>query len=537
VRELAEVTHDLGRRVGVLVDRSGEVREVLVGDATTLDLPELDLARRGPGRLKGLRWIAAAFGDDEPSHRDLTALVRARLDLLVVVAVDDAGRPWSLREAHVVPIEAAPRGRGKADETEGVATEVSPPLSVHATREGFTAFIEELEARLEKAAPAARATGAGQGERAILAVVGSGERRLLDERIAELRELAKAAGAEVVGELTQRRDHLDRRTLLGKGRVDDLCALVLGRDAELVVIDPDLAPAQHKALEDAVGVKVIDRTQLILDIFAQRARTRAGKLQVEAARLRYLMPRLVGRGRELSQLGGGIGSNRGVGETQLELDRRALRRRIDALEAELEKLARQRTISRRRRERSALPHVAIVGTTNVGKSTLFNRITDATVSTADRMFETLDPTVRRRRLPSGRTCLFSDTVGFLRELPKDLVQAFAATLAELHDARLLLHVADASDRQAFERIEQVRALLAEQGLTGARELLVFNKKDKVDAETFLPLARGEGKPLLISALEGQDVESVVKLVDDELAALDREEQAAATASESGEDSL
>jgi GTP-binding protein HflX len=530
VRELATLSHETRRRVGILIDRSGELTHVFVGDASSIELPPLDATRRGPGRLKGLRWVVTAFGSDEPAPRDLTAFVRARLDLLVLVAVSDEGSPWSLREANLIPAEDDLADTA-ANEHHLPAYEVSPPRAPHAARTDLEPFLEELEQRFAAAAPAARATERGQGERIIIVAVAQ-TKEALEESLAELEELARSAGARVVARLSQKREKLDMRTLLGKGRVADLAALVLQTDAETVVIDKELAPNQVKALEEELGrVKVIDRTQLILDIFAQRARTRGGKLQVETARLRYLAPRLVGQWIGLSRLRGGIGGNRGGGETRLELDRRAIRRRIQHLEDELAKLDRQRSVNRARRVKGEIAHVAIVGYTNVGKSTLFNKITDSKVSAEDRQFDTLDPTVRRRRLPSGRIALFSDTVGFIRELPKGLLEAFAATLDELRDARLLVHVADASDPEVFERIEQVRALLKELGLGGAPELLVYNKRDELeDPGLFLPLARGGagGEPLLISALEGEGSEVVARAVD---RALEAQEEVARAAGE------
>lgn len=535
VRELATLTHETGRRLGLLVERSGEVTHVFAGDATALELPALGDSRRGAGRLKGLRWIATAFGSDVPPAKDLVAFVRARLDLLVIVAVSEDGTPWSLREASLLPAsdDDAPleKARGSGQRGSGQheqAYELSPPRAPHAARTDLEVFLPELEDRFAAASAGARATDGGEGERAILVAVGTGEREDLDRSLAELRELARSAGARVVGELSQRRDKLDPRTLLGKGRVADVVALALRTDAELVVIDHELAPNQAKALEEQLGkVKVVDRTQLILDVFAQRARTSAGKLQVEIARLRYLGPRLVRQWEGLSRLRGGIGGNRGTGETRLELDRRAVRKRIERLEASLAKVRRGREVRRHRRLKGGIPQVAIVGYTNVGKSTLFNRITDSKVSAEDRQFDTLDPTMRRRRLPSGRVALISDTVGFLRELPQGLLEAFGATLDDLRDARLLVHVADASAPDCFEKIEQVRAILKELQLAEAREIVVFNKRDRLPvAENFLPLARGfESEALVISALEGADSERVVREVDRALDAILAEEAA------------
>ena len=514
IRELAELSRSLERRIGVLIDRGGAVERVFLGTASAIDLPRLDAARRGPGRLKGLRWVCTQLREGEPPQRDLDALVRARLDLLLIVLADEAGEVSGLREAY--PIPAAADGSH--------ACHVGPLGPGHLLREDLLAFLDELEARFEAASPGGLATGQGRARPVVLGVVTTGPKHLLSEELAELRALAQAAGLRVMGELCQRREQVDPHTLLGRGRVADLGALALRAGAELVVINEDLAPRQQVALEDELGLKVIDRTQLILDIFAQRARTHVGKLQVEVARLRHDLPRLIGRGGQLSRVGGGkgagFGRTKGAGEKKLEIDRRRVRERIAQLERQLEHLRRQSELRRDRRRKNRLPLVALVGYTNVGKSTLFNRLTDAGVVAEDRLFASLDPTLRHRRLPSGRRVVISDTVGFVRRLPPDLVEAFRATLDELKDATVLLHVADASDPHALERVEAVRALLRELGSGEVPELLVWNKVDQLeDPALFLPLAATLGQdPLLVTAREGP-LETLVERLERALDAL------------------
>jgi GTP-binding protein HflX len=302
----------------------------------------------------------------------------------------------------------------------------------------------------------------------------------------ELAALAEAAGAEVVGRVVQERPAPDPATFLGAGKVDALAGLCAALEADLVLVDNELTPAQLRNLEQRLQVKVVDRTQLILDIFARRARTREGQLQVELAQLRYLLPRLVGRGQALSRLGGGIGT-RGPGETKLETDRRRIRRRIATLVRALEEVRRRRSRLRRRRARAEAPVVSLVGYTNAGKTTLFNTLTGEAARVSDALFVTLDPLIRRMRLDDGGTVLLTDTVGFIERLPYSLVAAFRATLEEIVDADLLLHVVDAASPERARHVRTVEEVLAEIGGTAVPRLLVFNKCDLLDAEALARL--------------------------------------------------
>jgi len=337
-----------------------------------------------------------------------------------------------------------------------------------------------------------------------------------DESLAELRTLAESAGAKVVGEILQRRDRPDPATLIGAGKLEQIAGAAASVDADVLLFDHDLSPSQQRNIEKIVERRVIDRTQLILDIFARHARTREGQLQVELAQLQYMMPRLAGRGVEMSQLGGGIGT-RGPGETQLETDRRKIARRMRHVEQQLENVRRIRAQQRQRRESAPVATVALVGYTNAGKSTLFNALTHAEVLSSPRMFATLDPTIRGVDLPSKRKVLLSDTVGFIRNLPHTLVSAFRATLEEVQRASLVLHVSDASSRLSSEQDAQVELVLKELEVEKKPRLRVMNKVDLLDDEVAQSLladaVRESSKTVYVSAIEGTGLEILLQRID------------------------
>jgi GTPase len=353
-------------------------------------------------------------------------------------------------------------------------------------------------------------------ERAVLVGVGPG---IVEGDLDELAALADSAGADAVARLVQSRPEPDPGMFIGKGKLEDVRDLVNRYRADAVILDHELTPGQLRSLEERLSVKVIDRTALILDIFALHARSREGKAQVELAQLNYLLPRLRGWGEAMSRLGGGGAggiATRGPGETKMEVDRQHIRRRITKLRKDIKAMARTRDTKRARRQGSGIPQAAIAGYTNAGKSTLMNRITGADVLVADQLFATLDPTVRQLKLPGGRRCTLTDTVGFVGKLPHDLVEAFRSTLEEVTTAELIVHVADASSPEVGEQIDAVRRVIGEIGGGDIPELLVLNKIDLLSGSARVRLARRHPGSLPASALTGEGVESLVATIDEEL---------------------
>ncbi len=489
-RHLTEISHEIRRQVGVLLDRRGLVQHVMVGDAHSIALPDWGRLRAGRGRLRGLRCVHTHLAHEGLTRDDRSDLLLLRLDAMVTVGVDDEGLPAL---AHIAAL--APAGdRDPGDRNAGIERLAPQPPAQLAF--DFQEWIREREAALARETDGQRV---GDRERAILVAVTAGRgAREMQVHLAELRELAHSAGVDIVDAVTQNRPRVDPKTVLGSGKLDDLAIRAFHSDVDLVIVDQDLTPTQARNLGERMELRVIDRTQLILDIFAQHATTRDGKLQVELAQLKYLLPRLAQRAEvSLSRLAGGIGG-RGPGETKLEVDRRRTRDRVTRLERELKKLAAQRENRRQRRGRRAVPVLSIVGYTNAGKSTLLRSLTRTEVHVADQMFATLDPTSRRLRFPREREVIVTDTVGFIRDLPSDLVTAFRATLEELADASLLLHVVDAATADCERRIEAVRRVLTEIGIE-APELLVFNQIDRMeDGEGEAMARRHEG--VAVSAL-------------------------------------
>ncbi len=495
-RYLTELSRELKRQIGLIIDRSGAVETVIVGDDHEIVIPDLSRYSLGRSGLRGLRCIHTHLKPELLSRDDLTDLELLRLDLMAVIVVGDDGLPGAFEYAHLLPTR------------DTAQIERVQLKGFHQLELDFSAFIQALDHEMERVATDTVDLADGR-ERALLISVAQGSRQRVEASLAELDELARTANLAVVDKVLQRPRKLNPRFLVGEGKLREIIIRALQQRVTLLVFDQDLTPNQVRSITEMTEMKVIDRSQLILDIFARRAQSRDGKVQVELAQLKYILPRLSGKGTAMSRLMGGIGG-RGPGETKLEIDRRRIRDKIRRLEKQLDSLGRGRVQRRQKRIRAGLPIVSIVGYTNAGKSTLLNALTQSDVLTEDLLFATLDTSTRRLRFPFDREVIITDTVGFIRDLPKSLIGAFKATLEELEDADLLLHLVDLSNPRFAEQIASVDKILDDLGLGNQQRLLVFNKIDQV-ADEDLPHICRRYAAIPISALSRK---SFVPLLDE-----------------------
>jgi len=518
--ELAHLSYQINRQVGLLINRKGDIDFVVVGSYNRIEIPELHGYRDHQARLKGLRFIHTHLVKKDQSsgldQDDLIDLAFLRLDLIGAQEVYEDGRLGRIHIAHILP--SPEFYSASLDDEVKRLFYFFKPVYPWDLRENFQELIRNLEEEFERVSGAQALHE--KEDRAILIFVREPGDLDWENKLAELKELARTAGVKVVGEVVQRRAQIDPRYVIGKGKLLEVLIECLRKRANLLIFDRELTPSQVRALNEATDLRVIDRTQLILDIFAQRAKSREGKIQVEIAQLRYALPRLRAKDDAFSRLTGGIGG-RGPGETKLEVDRHRIRDRIARLKQELESISEERALRRKRRKKLNFKVVALIGYTNAGKTTLLNRLSHSDYLAEDKLFATLDPVTKAVRTPNGKVFLLTDTVGFIRELPEELKKAFKATLEELYSADLLLHIVDASSPDLENQVKSVEAILDEMELRHIPRIVAFNKIDLL--EELDPFQQATVKSLLeeldgvpISALTGFNVELLLKRIEENL---------------------
>lgn len=492
--EMVAISHEIRRQIGILIDRNGRVVCVIAGETHRIVIPVTSDYMAGPGRLKGLRCIHTHLTDETLTRDDLTDLALLRLDYITALCVGPQGIPGPVYSAHILP------------DPESDPYEIIPRASVSDLDIDCQARILELESELSRGNRQHRPESGR--ENAFLINVATANPRDAYVSMDELRELCKTSHINVIGSAIQRRKKIDPKFVVGKGKLSGLIIKAIQNYATMLVFDRELSPSQIRSITNFVEMKVIDRTQLILDIFAKQAKSREGKFQVELAQLEYLLPRLITKNTAMSRLAGGIGG-RGPGETKLEINRRRVRERIVRLKKEIAKIRKQRHQQKSKRRRKDLPVISIVGYTNAGKSTLLNTLTQSNIIAANRLFATLDPSSRRLRFPRDKEVIITDTVGFIQNLPKELMEAFHATLEELAEADVILHVIDISNPRYMQQKTSVEQLLKKLNLEKIPTLYVFNKMDRADLNGFdNPWLLNQGT--LVSALEKQSLAPLVE---------------------------
>ncbi len=484
-RTLCQLSAELNKQLGLLVHRSGKIESVVVGDYSQIMLPQLGNVRASGGRLRGLRLVHTHLAGEDISDEDLMDLLFLRLDLLSVIKVDDEGLPEKMYSAHLLP-----------NAHEGKNWTFLKPVHPANQVESF----EELITAIEGEFGLSRKTSLvdRREDRAILVSVTTEPKKQAEESLAELVELVRSDNIIILDTVLQRKNKANPRLIIGKGKLAEIMIRALQLDANLLIFNQELNPSQIRSITNFSDLRVIDRTQLILDIFAHRAMSREGKLQVEMAQLKYMLPRLSSRDDALSRLTGGIGA-RGPGETKLEIDKRRINDRLARLTRELKQVSAERYRRRAQRRKKELPVLSLVGYTNAGKSTLLNTLTNSDIVAEDKLFATLDPTSRRLRFPTEMEVIITDTVGFIRNLPADLLQAFMATLEELQEADLLVHVVDVSNPGFREQMAVVEQLLRELELDEIPVLTLYNKIDQVEDKEAIQQQLGKNA-ITVSAL-------------------------------------
>lgn len=501
---MAECSSSIGRQVGVLADRNGDISYVIVGDAKGLFIPELTDYPLGRKLLRGLRLIHTHLKNEQINQDDITDLSLLRLDALIVIGLKN-GFPENIYLAHLSVSNS---------EKPYMINSPVPFQKLDTAFKDFDIMISSIETDLQSRQDGTKFDIKDNRERAILVSVSTSARYEQEASMEELKELANSSNVIVLDTVIQRLKQINPKYLMGEGKIKELVIKSLNKGATLLIFDQELNPSQIKAISEITELKVIDRSQLILDIFARRAHSSDGKVQVELAQLRYRLPKLTGKGTAMSRLMGGIGG-RGPGEMKLEVDRRRVRDRITLLEKQLGSLSRARQQRKSRRIEQGIPIISIIGYTNAGKSTLLNNLTRSKTFVEDKMFATLDTASRRLRFPSEKDVIITDTVGFIRNLPKDLFTAFRATLEELEDADLLLHIIDISNPRFEQQIKSVEKILSDLELLQKPILLVFNKEDLVDRNEVEGICkRFEG--ISISALKSETFRRLLSAIESKL---------------------
>ncbi len=466
---LVKLSHEIKRQIGLLIDRNGKVIYVLLGDAHKIIIPVTSGYMAIPGKLKGLRLVHTHLKDEPLTQDDLTDLALLRLDYITAVCITKSGEPGIAYSAHILPDE------------DSVPYEITPKSSIDKFNIDCLAQILALESELTRKNSLYKPDSGTENAFLINATTLNPKEAWAS--MDELKELCKTSHINVIGTAVQRRKNIDSKFVVGKGKLSSLIISAIQKYATMLVFDRELSASQIRSITDFVEIKVIDRTQLILDIFARQAKSREGKFQVELAQMEYLLPRLITKNTAMSRLTGGIGG-RGPGETKLEINRRRVREKINRLKKEIVKIRKQRKQQKSKRKRKNLPVISIVGYTNAGKSTLLNTLTQSKIIAANRLFATLDPSSRRLRFPKDTEVIITDTVGFIQRLPQELMQAFHATLEELSDADIILHVIDISNPRYMQQKESVEKILKNLKLERIPTILLLNKIDRIDLDSF-----------------------------------------------------
>jgi GTP-binding protein HflX len=529
-KEISQISAEINRQVGILINRKGEIDYVIVGTFNRIEIPELKGYRDHIARLKGLRCIHTHLINSQndktkPSgldQDDLIDLAFLRLDLIGALEVKPDGEPGKIYIAHILPDPEFFKG-ALLDQEEKFFYFLKP-CYVWELKENFLELIKNLEDELDRIRPLKEIDE--NKDRAILIFIKEPKDIYLEEKMEELEELARTAGVSVVGKVVQKRVSPDPKYVIGKGKLVEVMILAMRNRANLLIFDRELTPSQVRALTEVTDLRVIDRTQLILDIFAQRASSREGKIQVEIAQLRYALPRLRAKDDAFSRLTGGIGG-RGPGETKLEIDRRRIKDKIAKLERELSKISQERELRRKRRKKLNFKVVSLIGYTNAGKTTLLNTLAKTNYLAEDKLFATLDPVTKLIKTKNGKVFLLTDTVGFIRDLPEDLKKAFKATLEELYSADILLHIVDISHPDFENHIKAVEQILEEMDLLHMPKILVFNKIDLLEnKENFSPLwlknLVSKYNAIPISAKKGINLDLLIEAIENWLTILEKE---------------